>query len=226
MNTIELEGLSYDCNDVIKLLASQVTTERFNRIQGVINKRNPNLITVMENIYDRGNTSAVMRSAEAFGFHHFHQIVEIDTFKESKRVTQGADKWLLQKEWANTSDCVTHLKKQGYKIYVTHLEGGIPIEEASFSEPVALCFGSEKNGASPLLTELADQKVYIPMAGFVQSFNISVAAALCFQHIHRTHKEMNLPGLSDIERQQLLALYLYRSCKAPNLCRINSKPTK
>ena len=226
MNTIDLEDKTFSCADVIELLREQVTPERLDRIEGVINNRNKNLITVMENIYDRGNTSAVMRSAEAFGFHNFHQVVEIDTFKESKRVTQGADKWLVQKHWETTQDCVTHLKDNGYKVYVTHLEGGKPIDKVSFAEPVALCFGSEKNGASPLLTELADERVYIPMQGFVQSFNISVAAALCFQHVHKEHKSLNLPSLSDIERQQLMALYLYRSCKAPNLSRLNPITTK
>ena len=171
----------------------------------------------MENIYDRGNTSAVMRSAEAFGFHLFHQVVEIDSFKESKRVTQGADKWLLQSHWNDTTTCINNLKSKGYRILVTHLDGGTPIDQVSFDQPTALCFGSERDGASPLLTELADERVFVPMQGFVQSFNISVAAALCFQHIHGEMQKSSLPGLSDEERQELTALYLYRSCKTPIL---------
>ena len=217
MRKITIENNTYSVDQVIYSLSSQVTPERLKRINGVISRRNKNLTTVMENIYDRGNTSAVMRSAEAFGFHQFHQIIEIDNFKESKRVTQGADKWLLQNKWNNTTDCIQNLKSQGYKIVVTHLEGGIPIDQISFTEPVALCFGNEKNGASSTLTKLADEKTYIPMQGFVQSFNISVAAALCFQHIHRAQQGLSLPPLSDEERQQLLALYLYRSCKTPLL---------
>ena len=94
---------------------------------------------------------------------------------------------------------------------------GTGIQEISFDQPTALCFGSERDGASPTLTSLADEKVFIPMEGFVQSFNISVAAALCFQHIHREMKQSNLPALTDEERQKLLALYLYRSCKNPVL---------
>lgn len=217
MSTIELDEKDYNTKEVIQLLSELVRPERLDKINNIINKRNKNLIPVMENIYDRGNTSAVMRSAEAFGFYQFHQVVEIDTFKESKRVTQGADKWLVQSLWERTEDCVSHLKNSGYKVCVTHLEGGKPIEEVDFSVPVALCFGSEKEGASPLLTELADERVYIPMQGFTQSFNISVAAALCFQYVHYQQQKMDLPGLSDEERQQLLALYLYRSCKNPPL---------
>ncbi len=217
MNTIDLDEQRFDTQQVVAELSRQVRPERLQRIHDVLAKRNKNLITVTENIYDRGNTSAVMRSAEAFGFHLFHQIVEIDTFKESKRVTQGADKWLLQTHWADTESCITQLKEQGYKIVVTHLDGGIPIQECSFDQPVALCFGNERDGASPRLTEMADEKVFIPMQGFVQSFNISVAAALCFQHIHREMAKVGLPALSDDERQYLEALYLFRSCKNPQL---------
>lgn len=212
-----VDGITYDPQRVIDALSPQVLPERLEKLRSVIGRRTDSLIPVLENIYDRGNTSAVMRSAEAFGFYHFHHIIGIDRFKEAKRVTQGADKWLVQKQWRDTESCISQLKADGYKIYVTHLEGGKPIYDVPFDQPVALCFGNEKEGASPTLTALADERVYIPMQGFVQSFNISVAAALCFQHIHSIHRLNPPPPISDDERQHLLALYLYRSCRKPDL---------
>lgn len=215
MTTIEIDNKKFNCQDLVDALCSHVTSERWEKIQKVISKRNNFLATVVENLYDRGNTSAVMRSAEAFGFHQFHHIENIDKFKESKRITKGADKWLIQKKWTNTKDCITDLKKNGFSIYVTQLEGGKPIEDLPFDRPIALCFGSEHEGASEELSSFADEKVYIPMDGFVQSFNISVAAALCFQHIHRVHKSLKLGSLSAEEQLYLKSLYLYRSCKNP-----------
>ncbi len=217
MTTIELADRLYNVDEVITALKDQVLPQRYQKICAVIDNRNPNLVTVMENIYDRGNTSAVMRSAEAFGFHKFHQIITSDDFKESKRVTQGADKWLIQKIWSDTPSCVAHLRDQGYQIFVTHLEGGKPLDEVRFDQPTALFFGNERDGASSTLTELADERVFIPMQGFVQSFNISVAAALCFQHIQREMSEKGVVGLTDEERHKLLALYLFRSCRTPIL---------
>lgn len=217
MKTVELDGVDYDTNAVVKALKAQVTPERYKRIENVVSGRTNHLVPVLENIYDRGNTSAVMRSAEAFGFHRIHHIVGIDEFKESKRVTKGADKWLVQKQWPSTEPCIQDLRDQGYKIYVTHLEGGRPIGEVSFDEPVALCFGSERDGASSEITNLADERVYVPMQGFVQSFNISVAAALCFQTAHQAIASVQPAPLSDIERQWLTALYLYRGLKNPKL---------
>ena len=217
MDLIELEDKKWSPTEIIEQLKAQVTPERWTRIQKVVQSRNPNFVTVLENIYDRGNASAVMRSAEAFGFYKFHQINETEEFKESKRVTQGADKWLIQQNWLETQSCVDHLKTQGFEIWVTHLEGGTPIEETPLTKPVALFFGNERQGASPLLTEICDRKVYIPMQGFVQSFNISVAAALCFQTMNRRLSQKSSPPLSDAERQYLTALYLYRSLKNPGL---------
>ena len=215
MSFIEIDNKKYDSPSVVNALISKVTPERWEKIQKVVSLRNKYLATVVENLYDKGNTSAVMRSAEAFGFHQFHHIESIESFKESKRITKGADKWLVQKKWPNTKDCMTDLKRRGFSIYVTQLEGGKPIDEVDFSKPVALCFGSERDGASEELSSYADEKVFIPMDGFVQSFNISVAAALCFQHIHRVHKSLKLGALSPEEKAHLQAMYLYRCIQNP-----------
>ena len=217
MSSVEFAGKKFDSAEIIEKLVPQVTKERWQKIQKVVEQRNNSLCTVMENIYDQGNTSAVMRSAEAFGYHHFHHIVLQDKFKESKRITKGADKWLLQKKWTTTKACIENLKSDGFKIYVTHLEGGKPIADLDFSQPVALCFGNELQGASQKMTDLADEKVFLPMQGFVQSFNISVAAAISYYHIHQAHKVSHSGHLSDEEKQQLWALYLLRSSKNPEL---------
>ncbi|MCB0379464.1 MAG: RNA methyltransferase [Bdellovibrionales bacterium] len=213
---IEHLGHFFHEDEIIESLKSQVTPERWQNIQNVVNHRDGSMAVVLEGIYDRGNASAVMRSAEAFGFYQIHHIELSDEFKESKRVTQGADKWLLQKKWTDTRSCIDHLKTHGFKIAVTHLEGGKPIDEVDFSTPVAICLGNEKDGASETLTKLADERVFIPMQGFVQSFNISVAAALCFQHIARKRQAYSGKSLSDAQKQQLLARYLLRSLKNPD----------
>lgn len=198
-----------DPEKVIATLSPHVTAERYQKIQDIAGRRIPNVSVVLEDIYDRGNVSAVMRSAEAFGFHKFHVIQLSEKFKESQRVTQGAHKWLQTRKWASTAECVTHLKQQGYRVAVTHLDPkAMPLEQLDVSTPVALCFGNEKDGASKELLELADQTVFIPMRGFVQSFNISVAAAICFYSL-----QARLQGVrgSPEEIRQLTAYYLTRS---------------
>lgn len=191
---------------IIEKLSQHVTPERLKKIETVASQRLPQVSILLEDIYDRGNASAVMRSAEAFGFYQLHFVERQEKFKESKRVTQGAHKWLQIQKWDSTLRCVEHLKSQGRKIYVTHLDPqALPLHQVPVDEPLVLCFGNEKEGATRELIQLADRTVFIPMRGFVQSFNISVAAALCFYDLQ---KRLTPPTTQD---KSLIAYYLTRS---------------
>lgn len=171
---------------VIDVLAEFLTPERQARVSKVVEERTYAVVPVLEDIYDRGNTSAVLRSAEAMGFQAAHIIELSEKFKSSNRVTSGADKWLDVVKWKSTKECVMHLKSKGYRVLATHLDAKAkPIEQIDFSTPVAWVLGNEKEGISKEMQELADETVIIPMNGFVQSFNISVAGAISFYHIHR-----------------------------------------
>jgi tRNA (guanosine-2'-O-)-methyltransferase len=163
----------------------------------------------IEDIYDRGNASAVIRSMEAFGFYQLHMIELSEKFKQSERVTQGADKWVEVKKWKSTRACIDHLKAEGRKIYVTHLDPQAkPLEEIAVDQPLTIFFGNEKKGASEELISLADETVFIPMRGFVQSFNISVAAAVAlYGLLNRLPKQ----GLEASEAERLAAHYLTQS---------------
>ena len=74
MSNVDFRGVTYDSNQVILRLSEFLTEERLEKVINVIEKRSNYFIPVLENLYDRGNVSAVMRSSEAFGFykHHSH----------------------------------------------------------------------------------------------------------------------------------------------------------
>jgi tRNA (guanosine-2'-O-)-methyltransferase len=195
-----------------------LTAERQARINLAVEGRTCNVVPVLENIYDRGNVSAVLRSAEAMGYQCTHVIELREKFKAAGRVAQGADKWVDVQRWKSTVECTTELKKQGFQILATHLdENAKPIGEMDFTRPTAIVFGNEKDGISPEMIAAADHTVIIPMQGFVQSFNISVAAAISLYHIYR--ERLRLLGahgdLSESEKWILRAEYSMRSSKNP-----------
>lgn len=167
-----------------------LTLERQRKIENVVSKRCFSIPVVLESIYDRGNISAVMRTAEGLGFANFHVIETQEKFKNSQRVTQGADKWVETKKWKTTTDAIKYFKDNKIRICVTSLEAAKPLHEVDFSTPLALVLGNEKDGVSKEMIEAADERVIIPMPGFVQSFNISVAGALCLYQIfqNRLHR--------------------------------------
>ncbi len=191
-----------------------LTPERRGRIEKVVQARCFSNVVVLENIYDRGNASAVMRSAEAFGLAQIHLIELGDKFKESQRTTAGADKWVELKKWKSTKDCLRALKAQGKQIVVTHLDStSKPIAQVDFSKPTALVLGNEKDGVSAEMIEAADHRVLIPMEGFVQSYNISVAGALCFyqMYLSRQASAGQNGDLTPAEQKILKAIYSLRT---------------
>lgn len=210
---IDYQGQKLKASSVIEALSSFVSEGRKTKIDKVLSERSSYFVPILEGLYDRGNISAVMRSAEAFGFYKMHIIETCEKFKESQRVTQGADKWLDIYRWKNTASCFKNLKSAGFKIYTTHLsEEAQHIEDLDFeNHKIAVVLGNEKEGVSKEALELADGNVLLPMVGFTQSFNISVAAALSFQRAYL--KKPKKIGFAELER--LKALYYLRSINWP-----------
>lgn len=197
---------------VLDLLLPQITEERQQRFLDVLSHRTFEVATVCESIYDRGNISAVIRSAEAFGFAPFHIIETGETFKNSARVTRGAEKWVEERKWKSTSSAVEFLKSEKRKLIVTSLDANIAIDDIDFSQPVALVMGNEKDGVSEEMKAAADYRIKIPMYGFVQSFNISVAAAISLHHISQKRKQLGLKSeLTDLQREIMKAHYVLRT---------------
>jgi tRNA (guanosine-2'-O-)-methyltransferase len=200
---------------VLKHLVPLLTDERWRKIQGVVAKRTYHVAPVLENIYDRGNTSAVMRTAEALGLHGVHIIEHGARFKAANRVTAGADKWLDVERWTDTPACLLELKKRGYQVLVTTLGESKSIEEVDFSQPTAIVLGNEKDGVSAEALKLADQRVHIPMHGFVQSFNISVAGALSLYRAQKECEKVQDTRLSATTRRRLEAELVWACTTRP-----------
>jgi len=198
---------------ILQHIGPLLTAERRQKIDRVVAGRNFETAVVLESIYDRGNISAVMRTAEGLGFANFHVIETHEKFKESHRVTQGADKWVEVSKWKQSRDCIRQLKEQGYRICVTTLEASKPLSEVDFTGKTALVLGNEKEGVSREMIDAADERVIIPMPGFVQSFNISVAGALCLYHIllDRTRRRGSNADLTPQEQEILKAMYYLRT---------------
>jgi len=218
--TFALAGRQVSAAEVIERLAPHLTDERKARIHQVAMGRTYNVATVTEHIYDVGNVSAVMRSAESFGFLPFHIIETPDgKYKMSDRISKGTEKWLdihryKSGDLTTESGCFKRLRDQGYKVYATDLNATVDIKDLNFSEPVAIVFGNEHAGITEKVRSTADGTFRIPMHGFAQSFNISVAAALTFQTIHRARVEQLGKGSGDLtsaELQNLVAQYYLRT---------------
>jgi len=214
MDRFTFGGQVWTPDRIADTLRPFLSYERIERIEQVLDGRTNTVATVVEGLINLGNISAVMRSAEALGCQPFHIITGKGPFKNSPRTTQGADKWLDLFYWEKPEDCVAYLKEEGYTVLVTHLDDeSVPIGEIDFSNKTALVFGNEKEGVSPGMLSLADRHCIIPMVGFVESFNISVAAAVGLYHAYRDRlsRQGYHGDYTEKRRQITRAVYYLRS---------------
>lgn len=214
---IQVGAQQATATQIIAALRDHLTDERRVRLDEIVAQRSLRIMPVLENIYDQGNVSAVMRSSEAFGFIGMYLIDKPGAkFKAANRVTKGADKWLDVRPHASPESAVKDLKSRGYQIWATDLDTQHSIDTLDWTQPLAIVLGNEKDGVSPEMKSMVDGTFRIPMLGFSQSFNISVAAALVF---YRASMEMRKLGkkalLSEAERRQVLANYYLRCFDNP-----------
>ena len=81
--------------------------------------------------------------------------------------------------------------------------------------PFTLFMGTEKTGISDWLMQEADDSIFIPMAGFAESLNISVSAAIITQELTRRIRQIEPSKwqLSELERGVTLRNWLLKSIK-------------
>jgi tRNA (guanosine-2'-O-)-methyltransferase len=215
-DTIRVGKTDVSIDAILDRLTPILTEHRRETMERVIANRSFHLVTVLENIYDRGNVSAVMRSADAFGFLQMHLVDQPGTkFKAANRVSKGTEKWLDVHLHASASSAVESLQQKGYRIFATDLDTQNTIETLDFSKPTAIVLGNEKDGVSKEMLSKVDGTFRIPMYGFAQSFNISVAGALILYHARRAVKDRLEPG-SKLYRQ-VLANYCLRCFDSPEI---------
>ena len=145
----------------------------------VLNRRTKHITVVTEGVYQLHNTSAVIRSCDIFGVQELHVIEEVEGKRIDKEIAMGAQKWVDVIRYESPEECVKSLRDKGYKIIATTPHGDAKgPKELALDQKLALFFGKEGDGLSDYILQEADAHLKIPMYGFTESLNISVAAAI------------------------------------------------
>lgn len=182
------------------------------KIQNTVSKRQE-AIVVLEDIHDPHNAQAVIRSCDCFGIQQVYLIFD----KERKFNPKGfgklssssANKWLDFKIFSTTQDAYRELKESSYHIIGTAIEtNSTNIHQIDFCKQskIALVFGNEHEGLSDYAIKNADEILYIPMHGMVQSLNLSVSAAICLYEMTRQRYANYEKFLLDQNSQEQLFL--------------------
>ena len=153
--------------------------QRNQRIVETLNRRQPDLTVVMENVHKPHNLSAVARTCDGVGVGKIHAIVPRGSFRLGGKAASGVQKWVKAKYWRDTKQAVSVLQEQGFTVYAADIgERSIDYREIDYCQPSAILLGSELSGVSAEARACADYTVSVPLYGMVESLNVSVAAAV------------------------------------------------
>lgn len=188
-------------DNLLTYLEGFLTEGRRQRFLEILQQRTKFLTVAMEDVYQLHNTSAVLRSCDAFGIQEVHVVEERFEKRLDKNIAMGAEQWVDVHRYRTTSDCITHLRKMGYQIIATtpHNDSHM-LSQFELESRTVLFFGTEKEGLSEEVIQKADGYLKIPMVGFSESLNISVSAAIILQKLTDALRASELDWqLSDIE---------------------------
>ena len=192
---------------VIAALAPLVSEERKARIARVLGARLGQLTVVLENLHDPHNGAAALRSVEGFGLSELHVVEGTEPFRFSSKVSQGCEKWVAIARHRSFAACAAALHERGFRLHAALPGAATALEEIDVGVPTALCIGNEHAGLTPEAIAACDGAYAIPMAGFTQSFNLSVSVALSVHDTARRRRVvLGQPGdLDEAERERLTA---------------------
>lgn len=186
---------------------------RYRRIREVLEKRQPDLTVVAEDVYKPHNLSAMLRSCDAAGIGAVHAITPtggVPTFNET---SAGAHKWVDLVLHDDIADAYLELQERGMQVLAAHFsERALDYRDVDFTRPTAVLFGNEKRGVSQFAAARADEHIVIPMLGMVESLNVSVATAIILFEAQRQRRAAGMyehPRLSEREMNDQAFRWLY-----------------
>ena len=201
--------------ELLTYLEHFITEERKERFLQVISARTNHFTVAMEDVFQMHNTSAVVRTCEVFGVQQAHSIEGRFGKRLDAKIAMGAQKWVDVFRYNDTQSCIDALRAQGYQIVATtpHKDAYL-LNDFDISKKSAFFFGTEKEGLSQQVLSQADTYLKIPMVGFTESLNISVAVAIVLQQLtDKLRRSQVAWQLTDEERLNTLINWTKKSIR-------------
>ena len=171
-----------------------MTPERFQKIKDILNKRQPDLTVVLDNVHKPHNLAAIIRSCDAVGVSDIHGI----SSNEQKvgvnlKSASGSNHWVNLHIHHSVPNVISELKQSGFSIYAANDSAkAIDYRKVDYTKPSVIVLGAELDGISPETLDAVDDEIKIPMQGMVESLNVSVANAVILFEAQRQRLQAGL----------------------------------
>lgn len=196
-----------------------VTENKLNKIKRVLERRLKNIVLVLEDIKNKHNAGAILRTCDALGVGCVYFIFNgTPIYKPEELISSsvGSSKWIVYEifsieKYENPSKaCLENLKNNGYQLVATVVDQTAQnIFEFKWPSKFALLLGNEVSGLSDYLIENSDYRIYIPMFGMVESLNVSVATGIfLYDILLKRILKKELEFIDEKERKEYLSKIL------------------
>ena len=141
----------------------------------------PPLLLILDGVTDPHNLGACLRVADGAGAHAIVAPKDhaVGVNATVAKVASGAAETVPYIMVTNLARTLNELKDFDIRIIGTSDDAEQDLYDIDLTGPVAFVLGSEGDGMRQLTRKTCDQLVRIPMAGAVESLNVSVAAGVC-----------------------------------------------
>jgi 23S rRNA (guanosine2251-2'-O)-methyltransferase len=150
----------------------------------------PPLVLVLDGVTDPHNLGACLRVADGAGAHAVVAPKDhaVGLNATVAKVASGAAETVPYLMVTNLARTLNELKERDIRVIGTSDDAEATIYDIDLSGPVALVLGAEGDGMRQLTRKTCDELVRIPMAGAVESLNVSVAAGVCLYEAARQRR--------------------------------------
>ena len=188
--------------------------------------RQLDLSVVLENVHDPHNIGAIMRTCDAVGVNEIFILYTQDSKNAQSeyvgtKAARGTKKWVKHHFFIDPKACFDHVAMKYQHILGTHLSAEAKsIYSSDLTSSVAIVLGNEHTGLSDIALSYCTGNIAIPIAGMVQSLNVSVAAAVT---LYEAYRQRQIKGLysRDFDIDHPTMKQLYREAVALTYPRVN-----
>lgn len=155
-----------------------VAKGRSHRLSDLKMEGNP-LLLIAEAPEKPGNIGALLRTADAAGLDGVVIAgAKTDLYNPNIIRSSIGCVFTMSVAMAETHEIIPFLKNQGVSLYCAALSASIPYTEVDYRKATAIVVGTESIGLTQEWLDASDQNILIPMAGQIDSMNVSVSAAI------------------------------------------------
>ena len=154
------------------------------------NKNEPPLYCILDGIEDPQNLGAILRTADATGFHGIivRERRAVGLTPIVAKASAGAIEYVPVARVANISQAVEFLKKANVWVIGIDMASTTDYNRIDYKIPTAIVIGNEGTGLSALVRKRCDTVASIPMKGQIGSLNASVATAVVMYEAFRQRR--------------------------------------